>query len=103
MQIANANIIRPKKMNVKEFLRLIEEIYSFRFDFRSVTPALPGKDEVPPSSLQEAAARFIKIKMKTKAKADQLAIDFISSIEYHRQNSVEADLFFRFFSKQYSD
>lgn len=30
-------------------------------------------------------------------------MDFITSIEYHRQNSVEADLFFRFFTQQYGD
>jgi hypothetical protein len=92
----NSHTIRPKKMNIKEFLRTIEEIYSFRFDYKSV--ALK-KDDQPPQSLQEAAARLIKIKMKTKAKADQSAMDFISSIDYHRQSSVEADLFYRFFSK----
>lgn len=32
-----------------------------------------------------------------------MAINFISSVDYHRQNSVEVDLFFRFFSQQYSD
>ena len=30
-------------------------------------------------------------------------MDFLSSIEYHRQNSVEADLFYRFFSLQYGE
>lgn len=30
-------------------------------------------------------------------------MDFITSIEYHRQNSVEADLFFRFFTQQYGE
>jgi hypothetical protein len=88
-------------MNIKEFLRTLEEIYSYRFDFKSVGPV--NKNECPPQSLQEAAARLIKIKIKTKAKADQLAMDFISSIEYHRQSSVEADLFYRFFSMQYGE
>lgn len=55
-------------MNVKEFLRLIEEIYSFRFDHKSVPTT--SKNENPPESLQEAAARLIRIKMKTKAKSD---------------------------------
>lgn len=41
--------------------------------------------------------------MKTKSKSDQSSMDFISSIDYHRQNSVEADLFYRFFSKQYAE
>lgn len=30
-------------------------------------------------------------------------MDFITSIEYHRENCVEADLFFRFFTFQYSE
>ena len=88
-------------MSIKEFLRMIEEIYSYRFDFKSVTAT--KKTDLPPQSLQEAAARLIKIKMKTKVKSDQSSMDFISSIDYHRQNSVEADLFYRFFSKQYAE
>ena len=69
-------------MNIKDFLRMVEEIYSFRFDFKSVTAT--KKTDQPPQSLQEAAARLIKIKMKTKAKSDQSSMDFISSIDYHR-------------------
>ena len=30
-------------------------------------------------------------------------MDFITSIEYHRLNSVEADLFFRFFTQAYGE
>lgn len=29
-------MIRPKKINIKEFMRLVEEIYSYKFDFKSV-------------------------------------------------------------------
>ena len=32
-----------------------------------------------------------------------MAMDFITSIEYHKEASVEADLFFRFFTQQYGD
>jgi hypothetical protein len=67
-KVQNASVIRPKKMNVKEFLRLCEEIYSFRFDHKSVK-GLP-KNAQAPQSLQEAAAKLLKIKMKTKTKAD---------------------------------
>lgn len=32
-----------------------------------------------------------------------MAADFINSLEYHRQYSVEVDLFYRFFTLQYTD
>lgn len=44
--VTNPMAIRPKKMNIKEFLRNIEEIYSYRFDFKSVTAT--KKTETPP-------------------------------------------------------
>ena len=31
----NPHVIRPKKLNIKEFLKLIEEIYSYKFDPKS--------------------------------------------------------------------
>ena len=52
---------------------------------------------MPAQNLQEATAKFISLKFKSKAKIDQMAMDFITSIEYHKQSSVEADLYFRFF------
>ena len=88
-------------MNIKDFLRLIEEIYSYRFDKNSA-PNIPGSKDVKKDaniSLQIAAARYIKGKFKTKK--DQVAMDFLNSIDYHRQSSVEADLFYRFFTQQY--
>ena len=30
------NNIRPKKMNIKEFIKTIEEIYTFKFDHKSL-------------------------------------------------------------------
>ena len=97
----NPQIIRPKKMNVKEFLKLVEEIYSYRFDYKSVPSS--KKETSPPTSLQDAAARYLTIKLKTKSKVDQQGMDFLSSIEYHRQQSVEADLFYRFFTQHFGD
>jgi len=32
----NPQNIRPKKMNIKELLRLVEEIYSYKFDHKSL-------------------------------------------------------------------
>ena len=30
------NNIRPKKMNIKEFIKAVEEIYTFKFDHKSL-------------------------------------------------------------------
>tara|TARA_B110000285_G_scaffold195794_1_gene226317 strand:+ start:954 stop:1142 length:189 start_codon:yes stop_codon:yes gene_type:complete len=62
-------------------MRLIEEIYSYKFDRKSVSGAAEAG---PIQNLQEASARYISFKYKTKTKIDQLAMDFITSIEYHR-------------------
>jgi hypothetical protein len=70
----NPGSIRPKKMNIKELLRIIEEIYSFKFE-NKVDQHL---------GLQDTVARFIVQKFKTKPKIDQSAMDFIISLEYHK-------------------
>ena len=44
------------------------------------------------------SANYFNEKFKVKKKIDQAGIDFINSIEFHRENAVEADLFYRFFS-----
>jgi hypothetical protein len=54
-------------------------------------------------TLQEASAKYLILKNKTKQKSDQAAMDFLASVEYHRTRSVEADLFHRFFTQIYSD
>lgn len=70
-------------MNIKEFLRLIEEIYSYRFDKNSVNGPNSKKEKKDQNiSLQVAAANYIK--MKYKNKKDQVAMDFLNSIDYHR-------------------
>lgn len=85
-------------MNVKELIRRVEEIYSFKFEQKQTNMA-PSQQ----SSLQEASARFLAHKFQTKSKIDQSAMDLITSIEYHRQSCIEADLFYRFFTQQYSE
>ena len=62
-------------------MRIIEEIYSYKFDRKSVSGAA---ETGPIQSLQEASARYISHKYKNKSKIDQIAMDFITSIEYHR-------------------
>ena len=48
-------------------MRLIEEIYSYKFDRKSVSGAAEAG---PIQNLQEASARYISFKYKTKTKID---------------------------------
>jgi len=36
INVPTGNNIRPKKMNIKEFIRLIEDIYTFKFDHKTL-------------------------------------------------------------------
>ena len=80
-------------------MRVVEEIYSYKFDFKSVhgqvsnAAVFSGKINTTetklnageaPTSLQEAAAKCFGLKYKVKAKKDQLAMDLLTSIDYHR-------------------
>lgn len=83
----NIHLIRPKRLTMKEFLRLIEEIYSYRFE-NKVSPKASTKGskkkaaELTGKELQEVTALFCINKFKTqKKKSDQLAFDFIASLE----------------------
>lgn len=91
-------------MNLKELIRLFEEIYSFKFDEKSVNASGCSANikKISTETLQQATAKFLSIKFKTKTKTDQVSMDFMVSLEYHKQSSVEADLFYRFFSEHYS-
>ena len=57
----------------------------------------------PSSNLQEAAGKYLISKYKTKPKIDQVSMDFLTSIDYHKNSSVETDLFYRFFVQQYGE
>jgi hypothetical protein len=59
--------------------------------------------KIPVNNLQQAAAKFMSLKFKSKPKIDQMSFDFINSVEYHKHNSVETDLLFRFMTQQYGD
>jgi len=48
----NPHQIRPKKMNVKEFLKLLEEIYSYKFDPKSFSSKNGG---APPKKQTKGA------------------------------------------------
>jgi len=48
-------------------MRIIEEIYSYKFDRKSVSGAA---ETGPIQSLQEASARYISFKYKNKSKID---------------------------------
>ena len=63
----NVETIRPKRLNIKDFLRYIEEIYSYRFENKVKVK----KIDLTGLSLQEASAFFMQDKFKAqKKKAD---------------------------------
>lgn len=102
----NPGQIRPKKLNQKEFLKLIDEVYSYRFENKLAiqttgtgTNSSRGAKQLPDrkdqkkskkeqeltgKDLQEVAALYLGQKFPRKTQVDQLAADFINSIEYHR-------------------
>lgn len=58
--------VRPKKLSIKDFLRLIDEVYSFRFENKmKVVPKKNSKkpitsQELTGKDLQEVTAIYIK-------------------------------------------
>ena len=56
----NVETIRPKRLNIKDFLRYIEEIYSYRFENKVKVK----KIDLTGLSLQESSAYFMQDKFK---------------------------------------
>ena len=50
LNMPTANNIRPKKMNIKEFIRMVEDIYTFKFDNKSLGD--PNFNSVSKASIQ---------------------------------------------------
>jgi hypothetical protein len=69
-------------MNLLQTLRLIEDLYSYRFTKKEST------------TFHDAIIDYFQQKFRTKALIDQAAFDLLASIDFHRQNSVEVALFF---------
>jgi hypothetical protein len=69
LQPQKAGSIRPKRMNLTQTLRLIEELYSHRF----------GKKESTP--FHEAIIDYFMSKFKSKQHVDQAAFDLLASTD----------------------
>lgn len=85
----NPQNIRPKRMNIQQTLRLMDEIYSYRFSQKSGAKAQ--------MTLIEATLDTLNNKLnKLKAKVDQAAFDLLASIEQHKESSQDVMYFYRF-------
>lgn len=66
----SAQTIRPKRMNLLQTLRMIEEIYSFRFGVKRES-----------TTLHQAIVDLLKSKYKQKQMMDQAGFDLLASTE----------------------
>lgn len=80
-------------MNLQQTLRLTEDIYSYRFAQKAASKA---NQTLYASSIDFFNAKYNKL----KSKVDQAAFDMLASVEQHRQNSADVELFYHFFTQQ---
>jgi len=84
-------------MNIQQTLRLVDEIYSYRFSQKSTAKAH--------MTLAEAIIDTANKKLNgIKAKIDQSSFDLLASIEQHKETSLDAQMFYNFLvqAEQYS-
>ena len=92
-------------MSLQNLLRLIEEIYSFRYSYSSIfcryqkdTQKLQNTGSHPTDkALHLTVFEFLNQKFKQKKMLDQSTIDFIASLEHFRSLSSEVEVFYSFF------
>lgn len=98
--------IRPKRMNATNLISCIEDIYTARFlkdtsYFKAQLKRGSG-EEISNKSFPEFVYEFYKRKHKNNKKLiQQNCQDLICSLEYHRKDMVESDLFANFLSRKY--
>ena len=85
----NPQTIRPKRMNIQQTLRLIEDIYAFRFQQKAQAKSQMTLVE---GTVELLYQRFNRL----KAKVDQVGFDLLASIEQHKEPSLDVRLFYNF-------
>ena len=91
--------MRPKKLGLQNFIRLIDEIYSFRFQKDTASmKQLHGANQIE-KPFEYTIFDFLNQKFKSKKQLDQNAIDLIASME-SRFQSEEVNLFYDFFTNK---
>lgn len=76
-------------MNIQQTLRLIDDIYTFRFAQKSTAKSQMTLVE---STIEMLNQRFNRL----KAKVDQVAFDLLASVEQHQDSSSDVRLFYNF-------
>lgn len=86
---------------------LIEQIYTEKFttDTNFFKSALKEgkKEEVARPSFPTFVYEFLKNRIKASKQLIQAAIDLVASIEYHRKQCLEADIFSKFMDETFDN
>lgn len=97
--------VRPKRMNAAILISSMEDIYTARFlkdtSFFKAQLKKGGKEEISNKSFPDFIYEFFKKKKNSKKLIQQSCQDLIWSLEYHRKEIIEADLFAKFLSRKY--
>lgn len=98
--------IRPKRMNAQIQIQSIEDIYTARFlkdtSYFKAQIRKGGSEEISDKPFPNFISEFFKKKFKNNKKQIQQGCqDLVSSLEYHRKEMIEADLFANFLTQKY--
>lgn len=98
--------IRPKRMNAKDLQDTLEDLYTARFikdtSYFKAQLKKGNNDEISDKSFPQFVYDFYKKKNKGNKKLIQTNCnDLLWSVEFHKKQSVEAELFAKFLSEKY--
>lgn len=98
--------IRPKRMNAQIQIQTIEDIYTARFlkdtSYFKAQIKKGGSEEISNKPFPNFISEFFLKKHKNNKKLiQQYCQDLVSSLEYHRKEMTEADLFANFLTQKY--
>ena len=99
--------IRAKRANLTQTLHLIEDLYTAMFakvKKTSMNSVISQSSLVQNTRFPVFVHKVMKRKSGGKAherKCIQACADLVSSVEYHKENSLEVDLFSKFLTMSY--
>lgn len=104
--VGNTQGIRPKRMNAGVLVTTLEDIYTARFlkdtsYFKAQLKKGSG-EEISDKSFSDFIVNYYKKKHKNnKINVQQSCQDLVCSLEFHRKDMTEADLFANFLTQKY--
>ncbi len=96
--------IRPKKMSLLKLKFMIEEIYSFCFyEDSNLLKSQLNKNPIylPDSSFPQFTYKIFNTKYPKKLNRDQIALDFLISLDYYSVENKEVEIFSKFLTEEY--